>query len=64
VYLAWTNSFARLLRQLGLQAAPAPRQSLADRLLSAASQPGGPRRGSEPPGPVQRLAIMTPVEEV
>jgi hypothetical protein len=64
VYLAWTNSFARLLRQLGLQAAPAPRQSLADRLLRAASHPDGPRRSSEPPGPVQRLAIMTPAEEV
>ena len=33
-YLAWCNSAARLLRQLGLKGAPAPRRSLADHLAT------------------------------
>ncbi len=53
-YLAWSGSYTRLLARLGLEAAPAPVVSLADRLAAspaaaAWSRPPGP---VQPPGPV------------
>jgi hypothetical protein len=38
-YLAWSNSYSRTLRQLGLKGAPAPVATLAGYLAAKAAQP-------------------------
>jgi hypothetical protein len=63
-YLAWSNSFTRTLRQLGLKGAPAPVATLADYLAAKATErPGGAVSTSPapmtapPPAPAQRPAL-------
>ncbi len=60
-YLAWANSAARMISQLGLQAAAAPRRSLLDRLRAAAAPDAAPVIQG-PPGPVQQSARAATAE--
>ena len=59
-YLAWANSYSRLLRQLGLRGAPAPVPSLAEYLASkaaAAPASAAPAALAGSPAPAQPAAI-------
>jgi len=50
-YLAWSNSYSRLLRQLGLQGAPAPVLTLASYLAAKAAQPAASAAPAAPASP-------------
>jgi hypothetical protein len=63
-YLAWANSYSRLLRQLGLRGAPERGPTLADYLAAKAAQPAASAApahpapmAAPPPAPAQRHAL-------
>jgi hypothetical protein len=65
-YLAWANSYSRLLRQLGLKGAPAPVMTLAEHLAArhAAQAPTAapitPAAQRRQPHPPQRMTAPKP----
>ncbi len=58
-YLAWSNSYSRTLRQLGLKGAPAPVATLAGYLAAKAAQPAA-SAAPAPPVPRAQPSITPP----